>query len=335
MARMAVLLAGLPTSVPGATVNRLCGSGLEAVIQASRAIARRRRRRLPGRRGRVDEPRAVGAAQARQGASPRGHETLHSTTLGWRMVNPAMPAEWTVAARRERRAAGRPVLDQPRGAGRVRGRVAPAGRARPGTTASTTTRWSLVEGTDLTRDEGIRPDATHGVAGPAQAGVPHRRHGHRGQRLAAERRRRRPVPRRRRPASPAWAARRRWPGSSRRAAAGVDPQRLRHRPGRGRQPGARRAPASAGPTSTSSSSTRRSRRSRWPACAPGPTSTPTIVNVNGGAIAIGHPLGCLAAPASSAPSRTSCTAAAAAGAWPRSASASARAWPSSCTPEEA
>jgi len=38
VARMAVLLAGLPTSVPGATVNRLCGSGLEAVIEGSRAI---------------------------------------------------------------------------------------------------------------------------------------------------------------------------------------------------------------------------------------------------------------------------------------------------------
>ncbi|MFC9489733.1 3-oxoadipyl-CoA thiolase, partial [Streptomyces hydrogenans] len=39
VARMAVLLAGLPVSVPGVTVNRLCGSGLEAVIQAARAIA--------------------------------------------------------------------------------------------------------------------------------------------------------------------------------------------------------------------------------------------------------------------------------------------------------
>ena len=45
VARMAVLLAGLPTSVPGATVNRLCGSGLEAVIQGSPRDRRRRRRR--------------------------------------------------------------------------------------------------------------------------------------------------------------------------------------------------------------------------------------------------------------------------------------------------
>src|SRR6185437_12969033 len=39
VARMAALLAGLPTSVPGVTVNRLCGSGMEAVIEASRAVA--------------------------------------------------------------------------------------------------------------------------------------------------------------------------------------------------------------------------------------------------------------------------------------------------------
>ena len=45
VARMAALLAGLPTSVPGATVNRLCGSGLEAVVSAARAIAVGRRRR--------------------------------------------------------------------------------------------------------------------------------------------------------------------------------------------------------------------------------------------------------------------------------------------------
>ncbi|GAA1808849.1 thiolase family protein [Luedemannella flava] len=96
VARMAVLLAGLPTSVPGATVNRLCGSGLEAVIGAARAIA-------------VDDASLViaGGVESMSRAPwvlckpergfPRGHETLHSTTLGWRMVNPRMPAEWTVA----------------------------------------------------------------------------------------------------------------------------------------------------------------------------------------------------------------------------------------------
>jgi acetyl-CoA acyltransferase len=88
---MAVLLAELRTSVPGVTVNRLCGSSLEAAIQKERACDQNRRceRRDRGRRG-VHDPRAMSRAQAAQGF-PAGGETLHSTTLGWRMVNPAMP----------------------------------------------------------------------------------------------------------------------------------------------------------------------------------------------------------------------------------------------------
>jgi acetyl-CoA acetyltransferase family protein len=96
VARMAVLLAGLPTSVPGATVNRLCGSGMEAAIQASRAIAA----------GDADFCVAGGVESMSRAPwvllkpdrpFPRGHETLHSSTLGWRMVNPAMPSDWTVS----------------------------------------------------------------------------------------------------------------------------------------------------------------------------------------------------------------------------------------------
>jgi acetyl-CoA acetyltransferase family protein len=96
VARMAVLLAGLPTSIPGATVNRLCGSGMEAAFSASRAIAA------------GDESVCIaGGVEAMSRAPwvvlkpekpfPRGHETMHSTTLGWRMVNPEMPDEWTVS----------------------------------------------------------------------------------------------------------------------------------------------------------------------------------------------------------------------------------------------
>ena len=69
--RMAVLLAGLPTSVPANTVNRLCGSSLDAAMLASPPDRDRRRRRRPRRRRGVDEPRAVGAAQARDAASRR------------------------------------------------------------------------------------------------------------------------------------------------------------------------------------------------------------------------------------------------------------------------
>jgi acetyl-CoA acetyltransferase family protein len=96
VARMAALLAGLPTTVTGATVNRLCGSGMEAVIQASRAIAAGDAHLIIA--GGVESmSRAPWVLAKPSVAYPRGHETLYSTTLGWRMVNPAMPAEWTIA----------------------------------------------------------------------------------------------------------------------------------------------------------------------------------------------------------------------------------------------
>ena len=95
VARMAVLLAGLPTSVPGSTVNRLCGSGLDAVLHAARAIAV------------GDMSIAIAGGVESMTRAPwvmlkpdrpfdRGSTQLHSTTLGWRMVNPRMPDEWTV-----------------------------------------------------------------------------------------------------------------------------------------------------------------------------------------------------------------------------------------------
>ncbi|MFE9255377.1 thiolase family protein [Streptomyces sp. NPDC006879] len=96
VARMAVLLAGLPTSVPGVTVNRLCGSGLEAVIQASRAIAL----------GDCSVAVAGGVEsmtrapwvlpKPERGFAP-GHQELYSTTLGWRMTNARMSPQWTVS----------------------------------------------------------------------------------------------------------------------------------------------------------------------------------------------------------------------------------------------
>jgi acetyl-CoA acetyltransferase family protein len=96
VARMAVLLAGLPVSVPGVTVNRLCGSGMEAVIQAARAIALGDATvAIAG--GVESMSRAPWVLQKPERAFPAGHQQLHSTTLGWRMVNPAMPAEWTVS----------------------------------------------------------------------------------------------------------------------------------------------------------------------------------------------------------------------------------------------
>ncbi len=94
--RMAVLLAGLPTSVPASTVNRLCGSSLDATMQASRAIETGDADlMLVG--GVESMSRAPWVLLKPERPYPRGHETLHSTTLGWRMVNPEMPDAWTIS----------------------------------------------------------------------------------------------------------------------------------------------------------------------------------------------------------------------------------------------
>ncbi len=96
VARMAVLLAGLPTSVPGATVNRLCGSGMEAAFSASRAIAAGDETVCIA--GGVESmSRAPWVVQKPDKPYARTSQTMHSTTLGWRMVNPEMPDEWTVS----------------------------------------------------------------------------------------------------------------------------------------------------------------------------------------------------------------------------------------------
>jgi acetyl-CoA acetyltransferase family protein len=96
VARMAALLAGFPTSVPGSTINRLCGSSLDAAMQASRMVE-------CGDAGIVlvggveSMSRAPWVLLKPQRGFPRGHEQLHSTTLGWRMVNPDMPEQWTIS----------------------------------------------------------------------------------------------------------------------------------------------------------------------------------------------------------------------------------------------
>lgn len=96
VARMSAILAGFPTSVSGVTVNRLCGSGVEAVIQASRAIeAGDADLMLAG--GVESMSRAPWVLPKPSRVFPAGNETLVSTTLGWRLVNPKMPSEWTVS----------------------------------------------------------------------------------------------------------------------------------------------------------------------------------------------------------------------------------------------
>ncbi|MEV8019062.1 thiolase family protein [Streptomyces sp. NPDC086554] len=93
--RMAALLAGLPVSVPGVTVNRLCASGLEAVIQAARAIALGDAS-IAVAGGVESMTRAPYVLPKSDRPFPAGHTELYSTTLGWRMVNPKMEPQWTV-----------------------------------------------------------------------------------------------------------------------------------------------------------------------------------------------------------------------------------------------
>jgi acetyl-CoA acyltransferase len=95
VARMAALLAGLPTSVPGVTVNRLCASGLEAVIQAARAIAVGDAS-IAVAGGVESMTRAPYVLPKPDQAFPAAHTELYSTTLGWRMVNPRMDPQWTI-----------------------------------------------------------------------------------------------------------------------------------------------------------------------------------------------------------------------------------------------
>jgi acetyl-CoA acetyltransferase family protein len=95
VARMATLLAGLPTCVPGATVNRLCGSGMEATVEANRAIAVGDASICIS--GGVESmSRAPWVVMKPETGYTRSDQTLVSTTLGWRLVNPRMPDGWTV-----------------------------------------------------------------------------------------------------------------------------------------------------------------------------------------------------------------------------------------------
>ncbi len=94
VARMSALLAGLPETVPGTTINRLCGSGMDAVLTAARAI----------RAGEIDLAIAGGVesmsrapfVMPKAGAAFSRATELHDTTIGWRFVNPLMKAQYGV-----------------------------------------------------------------------------------------------------------------------------------------------------------------------------------------------------------------------------------------------
>lgn len=94
VARMSLLLAGLPVSVSGTTINRLCGSGMDAVITAARAI-RSGEAELMIAGGVESMSRAPFVLPKAESAFSR-HGEIHDTTIGWRFVNPLMKAQYGV-----------------------------------------------------------------------------------------------------------------------------------------------------------------------------------------------------------------------------------------------
>jgi acetyl-CoA acetyltransferase family protein len=156
--RMAVLLAGLPTSVPANTINRLCGSSLDAAMQASRQIET----------GDADVV-LVGGVESMSRAPwvvlkpekpfQAGPSTMHSTTLGWRMVNPDMPDQWTISLGEstEKLAGIYKVGREAQDAFALRSHQ----RADAAWKAGFYDDWVIsVAETELFRDEGIRADSS-------------------------------------------------------------------------------------------------------------------------------------------------------------------------------
>ena len=157
VARMAALLAGLPTSVPGSTVNRLCGSSVESVIQASRAIETGDADLVVA--GGVESmSRAPWVVQKPTTPYPAASQTMHSTTLGWRMVNPRMPDEWTVSLGEtaEQLADRFGITREEQDAFAVRSHRLAAAAWDAGLHAEVVP----VPASALERDEGIRPDTS-------------------------------------------------------------------------------------------------------------------------------------------------------------------------------
>jgi acetyl-CoA acetyltransferase family protein len=158
VARMAALLAGLPTSVPGTTINRLCGSSLDAAMQASRAIE-------TGDASTV----VVGGVESMSRAPwillkpergfARDHEQLHSSTLGWRMVNPDMPGQWSISlgASAEKLAGIYEISREAQDEFALRSHQ----RAAAAWDGGFYDDWvAPVPETELERDESMRPDTT-------------------------------------------------------------------------------------------------------------------------------------------------------------------------------
>ncbi|MRH93473.1 acetyl-CoA C-acyltransferase [Nocardia sp. SYP-A9097] len=286
VARMAALLAQWPTSVPGTTVNRLCGSGMDAVFHASRAIEVGDGQ-LIAAGGTESMSRAPWVMAKPAKGFPAGSETLHSTTLGWRLVNPAMPDRWTTALGEctellaDRYGIDRAAQDE----FAVRSH---RNAARAWAAGFFDDEVSTPPGTGLTRDEPVRADTTvetlaalrpsfrsdgtvtAGNASPLTDGAAALLIGDAGtaDRLGIE-----PLAR-----------------IAGRGAAGVDPDMFGIGPTRAAEIALRRA--GIGWSDLAAVELNEAFAAQSLAClADWPELDPAIVNVNGGAIALGHPLG--------------------------------------------
>jgi acetyl-CoA acetyltransferase family protein len=158
VARMAAILAGFPTSVPGSTTNRLCGSGMDAIIQASRAIETGDARLMIA--GGVESmSRAPWVVLKPDKPYPATHEPMYSTTIGWRMVNPRMPEQWSVplGETAEILADRYNISRDEQDAFALRSHQLAAAAWESGRYDEEVV---AVPGVDLTRDEGIRADST-------------------------------------------------------------------------------------------------------------------------------------------------------------------------------
>ncbi|WP_062117979.1 3-oxoadipyl-CoA thiolase [Aureimonas sp. AU40] len=94
VARMSLLLAGLPETVPGTTMNRLCGSGMDAVITAARAIKAGEAELVIA--GGVESMSRAPFVMPKAETAFSRHAEIHDTTIGWRFVNPLMQAQYGV-----------------------------------------------------------------------------------------------------------------------------------------------------------------------------------------------------------------------------------------------
>ncbi|MEP0509754.1 MAG: acetyl-CoA C-acyltransferase, partial [Aurantimonas coralicida] len=94
VARMSLLLAGLPESVPGTTMNRLCGSGMDAVITAARAVKSGEAEFVIA--GGVESMSRAPFVMPKAETAFSRHAEIHDTTIGWRFVNPLMKAQYGV-----------------------------------------------------------------------------------------------------------------------------------------------------------------------------------------------------------------------------------------------